>query len=48
MSSGWRVAVVWECALRAAPQATLDGLKGFILSSENWKELPGSQLPKME
>lgn len=48
MSTGWRVAVVWECALRADPQATLDGLKGFILSTGNWQEFPGSQLPRTE
>lgn len=48
LSTGWRVAVVWECALRAARQATLDGLKEFILSSKNCQEFPGSQLPKTE
>lgn len=48
MRTGWRVAIVWECALRFAPQATLDDLKGFILSSKNCQEFAGSQLPKTE
>lgn len=48
VSTGWRIAVVWECALRAAPQATLDDLKGFILSSMSYQEFPGSQLPRTE
>lgn len=31
---GWRVAVVWECAIRANPKATLDLLSAFV-ESEN-------------
>lgn len=32
--SGWRVAVVWECALRADPDETLSRLVEFIRSDE--------------
>lgn len=32
LDMGWRVAVVWECALRNNPQDSLDELVGFMRS----------------
>jgi DNA mismatch endonuclease (patch repair protein) len=34
LESGWRVAVVWECALRDSQQAALEELIRFIRSDE--------------
>lgn len=36
--AGWRVAVVWECALRADPDRTLAALEAFIRSDEQSAE----------
>ncbi|MGG2103381.1 very short patch repair endonuclease [Stenotrophomonas sp. NRRL B-14846] len=30
---GWRIAVVWECALKCSPDDSLRELRGFVLSS---------------
>lgn len=32
--AGWRIAIVWECALRAKPDETMRYLADFIVSSE--------------
>ena len=32
LEAGWRVGVVWECALRDQPAAALSSLQGFIRS----------------
>lgn len=34
LESGWRVATVWECALRVKPKKVLQDLASFIVSSE--------------
>jgi G:T-mismatch repair DNA endonuclease (very short patch repair protein) len=35
---GWRVAVVWECALRRSSETTLAGLHEFVLSDRSFHE----------
>lgn len=39
---GWRVAVVWECALRARSEEALAGLVKFIRSDEALREFSAS------
>lgn len=39
----WRVAVIWECALRHSPQVVLEGLKSFIHSNRKFQEYSLSQ-----
>ena len=39
MASGWRVAVVWECALRATPYTALQQLVTFIRSRQPTVEI---------
>ena len=34
-SAGWRVAVVWECALRQKPSGALRSLERFLLSNSS-------------
>ncbi|HEL3007236.1 TPA: DNA mismatch endonuclease Vsr [Stenotrophomonas maltophilia] len=48
LSTGWRVAVVWECSLKHAHQLTLDGLREFIQSNRRFVEFSLIQEPKME
>ena len=36
---GWRVAVVWECALRADQSRTLQSLVSFVRSKEEFTEI---------
>ena len=36
---GWRVAVVWECALRKDPEAALQQLEWFLLSTARHVEI---------
>lgn len=36
---GWRVAVVWECALRADAQTTLSALLEFVQGDREFEEL---------
>ena len=45
VSSGWRVAVVWQCALEkpASFLHTIDTLEKWITSEEKWCEIPGGQ-----
>jgi len=38
-NAGWRVAVIWECALRDAPAASLDRLASFIRSDVRVEEI---------
>lgn len=46
--AGWRVAIVWECALRGSPGAALAGLADFLTSSAAFAEFALDQEPKME
>jgi len=39
LQAGWRVAVVWECSLKASADATLAELKKFVLSDDKFTEL---------
>lgn len=48
LETGWRVAVVWECALRHELQATLDGLRDFILSDRSCQSFAWTQGAKTE
>lgn len=43
---GWRIAVVWECALRKRPESALHRLERFLLSSRTRIEIPSGQLPR--
>lgn len=46
---GWRVAVVWECALRKRPELALRRLERFLVSERTQIEIPTSgQLPRNE
>ena len=42
---GWRVAVVWECALRERRDATLESLSAFIRSDECFCEFRANTAP---
>lgn len=46
LEAGWRVAVVWECALRAHPDETLSQLVEFIRSDKPFAEFAESS-PKL-
>lgn len=48
LEMGWRVAVVWECALRHELQATLNGLRDFILSDRVCQSFAWTQGAKTE
>lgn len=48
LNEGWRIAVVWECALRHLPQTTLEALREFLLSDERACELFATQESKTE
>lgn len=37
--AGWRVAVIWECALRKDPDRTLDRLVAFVRSNRRFLEV---------
>ncbi|QXQ02954.1 very short patch repair endonuclease [Stenotrophomonas sp. 2694] len=39
LQAGWRVAVVWECSLKASADATLAELQKFVLSDDKFTEL---------
>lgn len=41
MKEGWRVVVVWECALRADSQAVFTNVEGFLRSRFRFLELAG-------
>lgn len=46
---GWRVAVVWECALRKRPELALCRLERFLVSTRTRIEILSSdQLPRNE
>lgn len=36
---GWRVAVIWECALRKDPERTLDRLVSFVRGNSRFLEI---------
>ncbi|WP_082672386.1 very short patch repair endonuclease [Luteimonas abyssi] len=38
-AAGWRVAVIWECALRKEPEVTLRRLSSFVRSPQRKLEL---------
>lgn len=42
LSLGWRVAVVWECAIRLDPAATIDQLAEWISSHREKTEIQAS------
>lgn len=42
-SSGWRVAVVWECAIRVDAEATLDALHEFLTGNKAFVEISGDK-----
>lgn len=42
---GWRVAVVWECALRKQPELALRRLEQFLVSGRTRIEIPSSSQP---
>lgn len=39
LQAGWRVAIVWECSLKASADATLAELQKFVLSDDKFTEL---------
>ncbi len=43
LEMGWRVAVVWECALRDEPATALNSLQGFIRSEHPLAEIRSSR-----
>lgn len=43
-SSGWRVAVVWECATRVDAEATLDAVHEFLTGSKEFVEIAGDKI----
>lgn len=48
LKMGWRIAVVWECALKRSPQDTLRRLKEFVRSSEIFQEFTLDQRTSVE
>jgi DNA mismatch endonuclease (patch repair protein) len=40
-AAGWRVAVVWECALRTDSEAVLDAVYGFLMGDDRYIEIAG-------
>ncbi|TGY35759.1 very short patch repair endonuclease [Stenotrophomonas maltophilia] len=48
LEGGWRVAVVWECALKGAAASTLAELSGFLRSGHVYAEFAMNHLPKIE
>lgn len=46
--TGWRVAVVWECALRGSAETVLLGLSEFLRSDRSFVELSLTQGPRIE
>ncbi|WP_459040893.1 very short patch repair endonuclease [Stenotrophomonas sp. PSU-St19] len=45
---GWRVCVVWECALRHSQKTTLNELAQFICSDADYAEFSWNQEPRTE
>lgn len=43
-AAGWRVAVIWECALRRAPDRTLAHLLSFVRGNRRYMEISSAQL----
>jgi DNA mismatch endonuclease (patch repair protein) len=46
--AGWRVGVVWECALRKAAHSTLEALVAFLMSDRAYEKFSWNQEPKIE
>ncbi len=46
-TAGWRVAVVWECAIRADPAAVTEAVYQFLRSESAYMEVydPAAQVP---
>lgn len=42
-AAGWRVAVVWECATRSAPDAALDAVCAFLKGNQAYLEISGAK-----
>lgn len=47
-NAGWRVAIVWECALRSSPDAALAGLVEFLKSRAAFAEFASDHEPRIE
>ena len=41
-AEGWRIVVVWECAMRADPQLAVEDVERFLRSKARFLELSGS------
>lgn len=39
-AAGWRVAIVWECAIRSGVEAVLNRLEDFVRGEEQCMEIP--------
>lgn len=46
--AGWRVAVIWECALREEAESSLAALSGFLKSGDVYAEFSLVQEPRIE
>jgi DNA mismatch endonuclease, patch repair protein len=47
-AAGWRIAIVWECALRRNPERTLADLAEFLKSGYQYAEFAFGQEPRIE
>lgn len=45
---GWRVVVVWECALRRTPDDSLADLSAFLRSDRTYQEIAWNQVANIE
>jgi DNA mismatch endonuclease, patch repair protein len=45
-ASGWRIAIVWECATRVSSTAVLDALFGFLRSDHHSLEILATETPQ--
>lgn len=48
LEQGWRVVIVWECALRRRAQSSLADLSSFLRSGIEYQEIAWNQDDKME
>lgn len=44
LNMGWRVVIVWECALKHSQESTLRALREFIVGSQSYAELSSQGL----
>lgn len=42
LASGWRVVIVWECALRDEKESALSRLEDFLVGDEKFLEVPST------